>query len=241
MHFYRTLKPFYAISFDLDNTLYSNNPIITKAEKTSIIFLKKNYPALYKLKLSDYYKSRLSVLDTDPNIFHNVNNWRWKSMEKILLKFGLNRYEAQLGADQTMDIIIYWRNKINITAQTHNILAALHSKWPLIAVTNGNANPISYGLGQYFYDILTSGKNGRAKPHTDMFYLASKKLGIACKYILHVGDNLLTDIQGAINANMQSCLTNQYHSINISYNFYNIQSLLPHLKISKLHSLTYFL
>lgn len=240
MHFYRILKPFHAITLDLDNTLYDNNPIITHAEEKSIIFLKKYHPALHKFQINDYYLSRLITLIKEPKIYHDVTHWRWKTIQTILLKSGLNKHKAQLGADQAMDIIIYWRNKINITIKTHNILSALNSKWPLIAITNGNANPIAFGLHKYFYDILIAGKNGRAKPYTDMFYLASKRLGIACKYILHVGDNLITDIQGAIHANMQACWINQYNPKKKPYIIRNNQ-LLPHLKISKLNSLTYFL
>lgn len=241
MYFYRILKPFYAITLDLDNTLYNNYPIITQAEKKSVIFLQQYHPALNKLQIKDYNLSRFSLLSEDPKIYHNVNYWRWKALYKTLLKSGLTKYEAQLGSDQAMDTIIYWRNKINITINTHNILSALSSKWPLIAVTNGNANISHCGLHKYFYDVLIAGKNGRAKPHTDMFHLAAKRFGIACKYILHVGDNLITDIQGATHANMQTCWINQYNDIaKKPYVINNIQ-LLPHFKISKLSSLTYLL
>lgn len=242
MYFYRMLKPFYAITIDLDNTLYNNYPIINQAENKTTKFLKKYHPALHNFQKKDYYLSRLTLLSEEPNIYHNVNYWRWKTLQKMLLQAGLTKYEAQYGSDQAMDIIIYWRNKINITVNTHNILSALSSKWPLIAITNGNANPIIFGLHKYFYDILKAGKNGRAKPYADMFNAASKKLGIACKYILHIGDDLTTDIQGAINANMQTCWTYQYcnNNHNIGNVIHNTQ-LFPDFVISKLYSLTYLL
>lgn len=241
MYFYRMLKPFHAITLDLDNTLYNNYPVINQAEKKSVTFLKKYHPALNNLKINDYYLSRSTLLSAEPNIFHNVNNWRWKALKTILLKNGLNKYETLLGADQAMDIIIYWRNKINISINTHTILSALSSRWPLIAITNGNANPITFGLHKYFYDILIAGKHGRAKPYKDMFYLAAKKFGISRKYILHIGDNLITDIQGAIYANMQTCWTNQYNLYNKTPRIINNTQLFPNFKISKLYSLTYLL
>lgn len=240
MYFYRILKPFYAITLDLDNTLYNNNPIMVRAEQKSIFFLKKYHPALNNFQIKDYYLSRLMLLSEEPDIYHNVNNWRWKSLTKILLKSGLTKYEAQYGADQAMDIILYWRNKIKITTNTRNTLLALSSHWPLIAITNGNANLTICGLHKYFYDILTAGKNGRAKPYTDMFNIAAKRFGIACKYILHVGDDLITDIQGAIYANLQTCWTYQYNHRNTSHIMNNNQ-FFPNLKISKLNSLTYLL
>ena len=38
MKFYRPLRPFKAISFDLDDTLYDNHPIIEKAENDFLIW-----------------------------------------------------------------------------------------------------------------------------------------------------------------------------------------------------------
>ena len=49
MKFYRPLKPFKAISFDLDDTLYDNRPIIKKAEKDFIVYLNETYAELSEL------------------------------------------------------------------------------------------------------------------------------------------------------------------------------------------------
>ncbi|URJ25916.1 5-amino-6-(5-phospho-D-ribitylamino)uracil phosphatase YigB [Blochmannia endosymbiont of Camponotus sp.] len=238
MHVYRTLQPFHAITLDLDNTLYDNYPVINQAEEQSILFLQEYHPSLSKIQNRDYYQSRKMLQFIEPNICHDVNYWRWKSLNIILLQSGLTKNEAQLGADYAMEIIIHWRNKIDIPPSTHHVLSALSSKWPLIAITNGNANPISCGLQQYFQDVLRAGINGRAKPYKDMYYLASKRLGISCKNILHVGDDLNTDIKGAIRAGMQACWINQY---NLNQFCSVDRTLLPHLKISKLISLTYLL
>lgn len=238
MHVYRTLQPFHAITLDLDNTLYDNYPVINRAEEKSILFLQQYHPALSKIQNKDYYQSRKMLQCMEPNICHDVNYWRWKSLKIILLQSGLTKNEAQLGADYAMEIIIHWRNKIDISLSTHNVLSALSSKWPLIAITNGNADPISCGLQQYFQDVLRAGINGRAKPYKDMYYLASKRFGISCKNILHVGDDLNTDIKGAIHAGMQACWINQY---NLNQFFSVDATLLPHFKISKLMSLTYLL
>ncbi|URJ29058.1 5-amino-6-(5-phospho-D-ribitylamino)uracil phosphatase YigB [Blochmannia endosymbiont of Camponotus sp. C-046] len=238
MHFYRTLQPFHAITLDLDNTLYDNYPIINQAEEKSLLFLQQYHPALSKIQKKDYYQARKTLRLTEPDIYHDVNYWRWKSLKIILLQSGLTKHEAQLGADYTMEIIIHWRNKISISFSTHDVLSALSSKWPLIAITNGNANPVFCGLQKYFQDVLRAGIHGRAKPYTDMYYLASKRFGISCKNILHVGDDLNTDVKGAIHAGMQSCWISQY---NLNRFFSIDTKLLPHLKISKLASLTYLL
>ena len=61
-------------------------------------------------------------------------------------------------------------------------------KIPLIAITNGNANPLSCGLGQYF-TYFKAGPDGRSKPYPDMFDKAASLLKLPHQNILHVGDH----------------------------------------------------
>ncbi|WP_348251011.1 HAD-IA family hydrolase, partial [Salmonella enterica] len=70
--------------------------------------------------------------------------------------------------------------------------------WPLVAMTNGNAQPQRFGLGDYFKFVLRAGRDGRPKPFSDMYFLAAEKLHVPFGEILHVGDDLPTDGAGAI-------------------------------------------
>lgn len=236
IHFNRLINPFYGITIDLDNTLYHNDPIIFKAEEKLFSFLKQYHPALSKIKKREYLASRNITRLIDPEIYHDVNHWRWIALERILLQSGLSKHDAELGADSGVEVLLYWRNKIIISNNTYKALSILSSRWPLIAITNGNANPIFCGLQKYFIDVLRSGCNGRAKPYKDMYILASKRLGLSCKYILHIGDDLYTDVKGSIQVGMQSCWMNKY-CIN-SCNFFIDKRWTPHLEISELMSLT---
>jgi FMN phosphatase YigB (HAD superfamily) len=49
MKYYRAIKPFKAISFDLDDTLYDNHSIIIKANQAIIEHLNQTYPELAEL------------------------------------------------------------------------------------------------------------------------------------------------------------------------------------------------
>lgn len=241
IRFYRSINTFYAITIDLDDTLYNNDPVIFYAEEKLLSFLRKYHPALSEIQKKDYYFFRKLIKLMDPEIYHDVNFWRWKALEKTLLKFGLSKHDAQLGSDCAMDIIIYWRNQISIPIQTYNILSALQTKWPLIAITNGNSDPVFYGLKKYFLDILRAGVHGRAKPYTDMYFLASKYFDLPCKYILHVGDNLKTDILGSIKSGVQSCWLNKYYVDSRLSKIMIDVKLFPNIEISELMLLTYFL
>lgn len=56
--------------------------------------------------------------------------------------------------------------------------------------------------------VLQAGPHGKAKPHSALFDSAAKKLEVPHKEILHIGDSLDTDVQGANNAGCQSVWLN---------------------------------
>ena len=111
----------------------------------------------------------------------------------------------------------------------------LAKKWPLVAITNGNAQPELFGLGDYFEFVLRAGPHGRSKPFSDMYFLAAEKLNVPIGEILHVGDDLTTDVGGAIRSGMQACwIRPENGDLMQTWD----SRLLPHLEISRLASLT---
>ncbi|SQI42563.1 flavin mononucleotide phosphatase [Providencia alcalifaciens] len=67
-----------------------------------------------------------------------------------------------------------------------------------------------------------------------MYHLASQRLNIEPSAILHIGDNLLTDVEGAIKSGMQACWFNVDHSTLMNE---KEGHLLPHVEICRLDSL----
>jgi HAD superfamily hydrolase (TIGR01549 family) len=61
-------------------------------------------------------------------------------------------------------------------------------------ITNGNAQPELFGLSDYFRFVLRAGPDGRSKPFADMYHLAAERLALPLGQILHVGDDLTTDV-----------------------------------------------
>ncbi|OQM34264.1 flavin mononucleotide phosphatase [bacterium endosymbiont of Pedicinus badii] len=235
MRIYKNLINVRAITFDLDNTLYDDKPIVKKADYESMKFLKDYHPKLKKIKKKEYQKLREFLRNKYPHYFHDVNYWRWFSIYLVMKNVGISEKQAKNGANIAMKIVQYWRSRIHIPKQTHEILKKLKNSFPLIIITNGNANPYLFGIGKYFFCILRAGIDGRSKPYKDMYKLASLKLCLPINSILHVGDDIITDIKGAIDSGMQACWINK----NKAKNFKNLkrERILPHLEISNLHSL----
>lgn len=234
MHFYRPLSPIQAITFDLDDTLYDNHPVIDKTEEEVLRFVREYDAQFNHFTHDDLYTFRNIVAKQEPDICHDITRWRWLSSKMMFCHYGYSREDAQKGADDLMAHFTYWRNQIDVPESTHQTLTQLAKKLPLVAITNGNAEPDACGLGQYFQFVLKAGPDGRSKPYCDMYRLAAQKLALEPHAILHVGDNLLTDVEGAIRSGMQACWINVDNKTLMEE---KDARLLPHVEISQLASL----
>ncbi len=154
MRFYRPLGQISALTFDLDDTLYDNRPVILRTEQESLAFVQNYHPALKAMQNKDFQQLRQSLRETEPEIYHDVTEWRRRAVEQAMLNAGLSAQDAATGAEAAMENFAKWRSRIDVPQETHDTLAKLAEKWPLVAITNGNAQPELFGLGNYFQFVL---------------------------------------------------------------------------------------
>lgn len=145
--FYRPLGRISALTFDLDDTLYDNRPVILRTEREALTFVQNYHPALRSFQNEDLQRLRQAVREAEPEIYHDVTRWRFRSIEQAMLDAGLSAEEASAGAHAAMINFAKWRSRIDVPQQTHDTLKQLAKKWPLVAITNGNAQPELFGLG----------------------------------------------------------------------------------------------
>lgn len=231
---YRPLQTIKAITFDLDDTLYDNVPVMRKTEEQVLAFLQQRYPTLADMTVDDFKDVRLALRDVEPEIYHDVSHWRWRSIEHVLRQHNYSETQAQQGATEAMAVFAEWRSCVDVPQSTYDTLEKLSKHFILAAITNGNANPERFGLSHYFSFILRAGPNGRAKPFEDMFVEASQRLNLPMSQILHVGDHLLTDVAGAVHAGAQACWINDQNRDLMTAKSARV---LPHIEISQLESL----
>ncbi|MBT0727537.1 5-amino-6-(5-phospho-D-ribitylamino)uracil phosphatase YigB [Rosenbergiella australiborealis] len=235
MRFYRPLHRPQAITFDLDDTLYDNRQVIlTTVEKTHQA-LQAWHPRLAHVTHDDYNRVRLTLEQHHPTIIHDMTAWRYATLVQLMQNVGLSDVDAKRGAEQVMAVFHQWRSAVEIPCMTHQVLAELSAKVPLVAITNGNADASQLGIAQYFALILRAGPDGRAKPSADLYQIAANTLNMHPAKILHVGDDLITDIQGALVAGYQACWINDRQQDLLTA---RSARLVPHLEISRLDSLT---
>ncbi len=116
MRFYRPLGQISALTFDLDDTLYDNRPVILRTEQESLAFVQNYHPALKTMQNKDFQKLRQSLRETEPEIYHDVTEWRRRAVEQAMLNAGLSAQDAATGAEAAMENFAKWRSRIGRAA-----------------------------------------------------------------------------------------------------------------------------
>lgn len=202
MKFYRTLQPFKIISFDLDDTLYDNRDVIRTANQQFLSRLQQTSQiAELNAEIWQTWKDRMA--QQEPVLCEDVTAWRKLSMQKMLEYYGKSAEEIQLISNHVIHHFLEWRHKITIPSKSITVLNLLKQRYRLAAITNGNVVPSRVGFNQ-FDAVYCGGLQGRAKPHQDLFHQTAEYFGVQPHEILHIGDNPVTDVQGAIQAGCQA-------------------------------------
>lgn len=206
MKFYRTFTPFKVISFDLDDTLYDNFAVILQTEAKFVESLREvSQIAAIDSRYWRSWKNRIE--QKKPLLCEDVTQWRIEAMTALLHFHGKSAVETEQIIAQSMAVFMQWRHKISVPPQSTEVLDRLKKRYKLAALSNGNVDPRRIGF-QQFDLILRGGAQGRAKPHRDLFHRTAAHYAVRPDEILHVGDNLTTDVQGAINAGCQAVWIN---------------------------------
>jgi putative hydrolase of the HAD superfamily len=68
-------------------------------------------------------------------------------------------------------------------------------------------------IGKYFIELITSEVSNSLKPHKEIFEYALFKTGANTKNSIMIGDNIEADIQGGMNAGLDTVFVNHINAI----------------------------
>lgn len=212
MKFYRRLKPFSAISFDLDDTLYSNYPVMMATDGHMVEFFTQHLPVnSSQYNYHYWFEFRQKVLTDKPTLQHDVAALRFHTYLLGIKALGKTDIQANALAHAAMEQFNFHRSNFTVPEKTHQLLQALAKHYPLVAISNGNVDTETIGIAHYFRHIYHADLSKPQKPSSAMFSLACRDLGISPQQLLHVGDCGHSDIYGAIKAGCQSAWVARYN------------------------------
>lgn len=208
MRFYKRLTQVKVISFDLDDTLYDNVPVIAAAEAWLLQALKQHHPESTLLGPDHLAAIKRQILLTEPELSHDVSACRLRVLTEGLRQQGMIEASAAAMAETFYQGFLTERGKIQVPDTSHQVLAELGKRYQLAVITNGNLPLERTELAPYFDVVLRAGIDGRMKPAPDMFNTLAEQTGVQPCEILHIGDHIKTDVAGAVHAGCQAIWLN---------------------------------
>lgn len=208
MRFYKRLTPVKVLSFDLDDTLYDNVPVIAAAEAWLLQALKQHHPESTLLGPDNLAAIKRQILLTEPELSHDVSACRLRVLTEGLCQQGMIQASAAAMAEAFYQGFLTERGKIQVPDTSHQVLAELGKRYQLAVITNGNLPLERTELAPYFDVVLRAGIDGRMKPAPDMFNTLAEQTGVRPGEILHIGDHIETDVAGAVHAGCQAIWLN---------------------------------
>jgi putative hydrolase of the HAD superfamily len=190
-----------AISFDLDDTLWPFLPVILQAERVLHDWLLAQAPGTAQVltaRPAALRELREQVQSERPDLAHDLSGMRRESIRRLLVQVD---EDPQL-AGQAFDVFFAERQRVRLYDDTLPALDWLSARFPLVAISNGNADVARAGLGRYFRAAFSASIFGKAKPHADIFHAAAAAAGVRADEVLHVGDDPALDVGGAHGAGM---------------------------------------
>jgi putative hydrolase of the HAD superfamily len=191
-----------AITIDLDDTLWPIWPTIARAEAVLHAWLADRAPATAAKYATPQAlrELRQAMAIERPDLVHDLGAMRLESIRLALTRAG----DDPALAEPAFDVFFDERQRVELYEDALPALEFLVQRYPVVALTNGNSDLARVGLTHFFRHTFSASAFGIAKPDARIFHAAAAAAGVAPSEVLHVGDDPLLDVVGAIEAGMQA-------------------------------------
>ncbi|HLZ99660.1 MAG TPA: HAD family hydrolase [Steroidobacteraceae bacterium] len=195
------------ISLDLDDTLWPVAPVIAAAEAALLTWLREHHPrAVQGMDVGSMRELRARVAERFPGKSHDLTFLRRQALAEMFAAAG---YRGGRAADDAFEIFLSERNRVEFYADVRPALLRLRATYRLFALSNGNADLTRCGIADLFDGHVTASAAGAAKPDARIFAHLLRAAHVRPIEVLHVGDDPLADVIGAMQAGMQAVWLNR--------------------------------
>lgn len=213
----RNIMRYKDLFIDFDDTLYDTHG-------NAVIALKETFEVFH---LEHYFE--------DPNVFYdaywaaNIDLWSRYSKGEIdrpyliverfrrPLSLGVGLEVTEPLCLEMSDVFLdFCSSKPGVIEGAHELMDYLRSRGYRMHMTSNGFHEVQYkklaacGLRDYFDTIILSEDAGVNKPSPQYFDYALKVSGADRQTTLMIGDNLNTDVIGALNAGINAMLVNRW-------------------------------
>lgn len=195
------------ITIDLDDTLWPIWPTIERAERVLAAWLAEHAPAAAALagSAAALREVRNHIQTTRPDLHHDLSALRRESIRLVLERAGDNPALAE----PAFEVFFAERQRVELFDDALPALEWLAARYPVVALSNGNADVHRVGLGRHFRAALSAREFGVGKPDPRIFHAGAQAAGAEPQHILHVGDDIHLDGVGGLRAGVQVAWVNR--------------------------------
>lgn len=199
-----------AITIDLDDTLWPVGPTIARAERHAHEWLATRAAEVAAAWSTQRLRElRAAIYDARVDLRHDLLQIRRLSLEQAFEQSGVDRAASAQTITGALDVFMRARNEVELYPEVAACLERLSRRYPLAALTNGNANLASIGLDHLFRATVAAHAHGASKPDAALFHIACRELGCLPHEAVHVGDDAELDVRGARAAGLRAVWINR--------------------------------
>ena len=186
------------IGFDLDNTVYSEDEyfreiirLAGKVLKESDFYHQETFNKVRSSSTSDFFGDYLKEMGC----------YSFERQEQLFRLYKTASIEVQV-PEQNVDILLKLKDKYKTAVLTNGVIEAQKNKVRLL------------GVEELVHTVIFAREKGKEfeKPHFNAFQRLADGLGFASEEILFIGDNPITDIEGARRFGMLTIWTSEWKS-----------------------------
>ncbi|ANF56759.1 HAD family hydrolase [Halotalea alkalilenta] len=194
-----------ALTFDIDDTLWDNGPVMAHLEAEHYRWLDERIQHADAFPLEEYAARRMAFAATLTDRRGDVTYVRREVLHRILLEHGIQEPDARALTEQAINYMLELRHRVEPYPEVDPLLEALAKRYRLAVITNGNVDVTRLPLARHFDVCFKAGEIGMPKPDERVFLHALEALGgIDPRHAIHVGDSWEHDIEPAARLGMQA-------------------------------------
>ena len=213
----KKMKKYKDLFVDFDDTLYDTHG-------NAVIALQETFD---KYGLGQYFDNPQLFYDTYWTA--NIDLWTRYSKEEITRDYLIvERFRRPLSEGRGLEVteqlcremsdvfLDFCSTKPGVVEGAHELMAYLRAQGYRMHMTSNGFHEVQYkklaacGLRDYFDTIVLSEDAGANKPSQAFFDYAFKQTGAKPETTLMIGDNMQTDIKGAMAAGIDTLLFNRW-------------------------------
>lgn len=202
------IKNITTVTFDADGTLWDFEKVMRHSLRIALTELEKTLPETAgMLTVHKMIEIRNQVATKHKGKTTSLEHIRHEAFKQTLKEIG--KPDNKLATKLTRLFLKHRYQDIQLYNDVHHVLKTLQESYTLGIISNGNCYPDQCGLKDTFAFTIFAQDHGAEKPDPRLFQIALQKAACTRQQLIHIGDSLEEDIQGAIRAGVKSVWLNR--------------------------------